>query len=285
VGVFEGEAAYTGDGAGRTGRSGDRAVDFGTNGTSLVRNAVGQWLSAAGPNDAVTVSFWEKWRTPVANSFSFYAVSRSGSGTDPLRGLSAHTPWGDGTVYFDSSGCCTAGINRMSANIGIIVTNIPTYTDVNGFFTNVWHHFAFVKNGAIKQIWIDGFLFLELPGAAPLVTDFSQFLLGNDTGGATGFRGQMDEVAVYASALAPVNTMALAQGASPIDFSLPLVLNIGRSGASQVVLSWSGAGLILQTNSSVATAVGWADVPGATTSPVTNTVSPTGSSYFRLRKQ
>jgi len=283
VGVFEGGAAYTGDGAGHSGRPGDRAADFGANGTALVRNSVGQWLSATGPNDAATVSFWEKWTTPVVNSFAIYGVSPSSTGTS--RGLSAHVPWGDGTVYFDSSGCCTAGLNRMNAHISTIVTQVPTYTDVNGFFVNAWHHVALLKNSSVKQIWIDGFLFLESVGADPLKMDFTEFLIGNDVTAATGFRGLMDDVAVYGSALDPTNIVALAQGASPIDFALPIVLSIGRSGASDVVLSWPGTGFILQTNSSVSNPAGWGDVSGATTSPVTTSLPPTGNSYFRLRRQ
>lgn len=282
VGVFEGAAAYTGGGAGRSGQASDHAVDFGADSMSVVRNAAGQWLSAIGPNDAVTLSFWEKWTTPVVNSFALYGVSPSSTGTS--RGISTHAPWGDGTVYFDSSGCCAAPINRMSAHISIISTNVPGYTDVNGFFVNTWHHVALLKSPTVKQIWIDGFLFLESLGADPLKSDFTEFLMGNDVTVLTGFRGLMDEVAVYASALDPTNIVALAQGASPIDFSLPIVLSIGRSGASDVVLSWPGTGFIVQTNSTLSNPAGWADVPGATTNPFTNAVSPTGSTYFRLKK-
>jgi hypothetical protein len=282
VGVLEGEAAFTGAGAGRTGSAGDRAMDFGTNGMSLVRNSAGQWLSATGPNDAITVSFWQKWTTPTTASFALYGISPSSSGT--TRGISAHLPWSDGVVYYDTSGCCAAGLNRMNAHISTISNSVPTYTDVNGFFVGSWRHVVLWKSGGTKQIWIDGFLFLELAGANPLVTDFTELLLGSD-GSANGFRGLMDDVAVYGSALDPTNIVALAQGASPIDFSLPIKLSIARLGTSELVLSWAGSGFIVQTNSNVANPVGWGDVPGATSSPYTNALSATGSTYFRLKQQ
>jgi hypothetical protein len=93
-----------------------------------------------------------------------------------------------------------------------------------------------------------------------------------------------DDFAVYASALDPANIVALAQGASPIDFSMPAILTISRLGASEIVLSWPTAGYILQTNSNVTNPAGWGDVPGATSSPVTNALPATGSSYYRLKK-
>lgn len=281
VGVLEGEVTYTADGAGRSGRSGDRAVDFSTNSTSLIRNAAGAWLSAAGVNDAITVSFWEKWTTPIANIFAFYGISPTSA--DNFRGISAHSPWSDGTVYWDTGGS-VAGF-RISANISTIATNVAGYTDANGFFTNQWRHFAFVKNGGTKQIWIDGILFLEAANTAVLATDFTQFLMGNTWASANGFHGLLDDFAIYASALDATNIVALSKGASPIDFIVPPTLSITRSGASNLSLSWTGSGFILQVNANVGNSAGWADIPGATASPVTQPLSPTGNSFYRLRKQ
>jgi len=283
VARFEGVSAYTGNGGGRSGQAGDRAVDLGTNGTSVVRNTAGQWLSAVGPNDAITVSFWERWTTPVANSFGFHGTSPSSAQS---RGASAHSPYGDGQVYWDTGGV-TAGTMRINLNAAGIAAVIPGYTNYNDYYLNTWRHFAFVKNGTTKQIWMDGVLVLEGVNTLALKTDFTEFLMGNDLTGLTGFRGQLDDMAVYASALSSNNIVALSLGASPIDFSgateKPPLLSLERLG-SDVVLSWSGTGFNVQTNLDVTTPAGWGNVPGATTSPYTNPLPAVGNSYFRLKK-
>jgi hypothetical protein len=120
-----------------------------------------------------------------------------------------------------------------------------------------------------------------------LASDFTQFLMGNVWNANNAFHGFMDDFAIYASALDTNNIVALAQGASPIDFSMPVLpptLSIAQSG-TDIVLSWTGAGYIVQTNAHVTNPAGWADVPGATTSPSTQSLLPTESRYFRLKKQ
>ena len=280
-GNFEGEAAYSADGLGRGGKPGDRALYLGTNSTALVRNSAGAWLSAAGVRDTITVSFWEKWTTPIASIFAFYGISPSSQ--DNARGISAHSPWGDGTIYWDTGG--SAAAYRISANFSTFSNNVPGYTDANGFFTNQWHHLAFVKDGSVKQIWIDGLLFLQGTNATVLATDFTQFLMGNTWASASAFHGFMDDFAVYGTALDPTNIMALAKGASPVDFVVPPTLSIAHSSPTEVSVTWTGGGFILQQRDSLAGDATWADVPGATTSPVVLTVPASGSKYLRLRKQ
>lgn len=87
--------------------------------------------------------------------------------------------------------------------------------------------------------------------------------------------GQLDEFALYATALGPNQVLRHYAAANAVA-ERP-TLTIGRQG-SQLVLQWSGTGFILQANADVAQTGGWADVPGATTSPVT--VNPTGASRF-----
>jgi hypothetical protein len=63
----------------------------------------------------------------------------------------------------------------------------------------------------------------------------------------------------------------------------PPTLSIARSG-SQVIVSWVGTGYILQQNATLNNPAGWADVAGATVSPIALDVGP-GTKYYRLRKQ
>jgi hypothetical protein len=63
----------------------------------------------------------------------------------------------------------------------------------------------------------------------------------------------------------------------------PPALNVSISG-SQLTLSWLGTGYVLQQNTTVNNPSGWADVSGATASPIVTSVA-SGTRYYRLRKQ
>jgi len=67
------------------------------------------------------------------------------------------------------------------------------------------------------------------------------------------------------------------------QISRPPALNIALSG-TQLTLSWLGTGYILQQNTTLNNPVGWADVSGATASPIVTNVA-SGTRYYRLRKQ
>ena len=59
-----------------------------------------------------------------------------------MRAISqAHIPWGNNTIFFDTSGCCggTQRISKGAADIDFLE----------------WHHFVFTKNeDAHKEIWV-----------------------------------------------------------------------------------------------------------------------------------
>src|SRR5437870_4089856 len=165
--AFEGQvqngAAFTADQGGHTGLAGDRAMDFGPDSNlQVVRVSQVPFLGAAAAQDQITIAFWQKL-TQVANSSAFWGVSPSSNNGE--RGIQAHTPWGDNNIYFDTAGCCDAGLQRIFAN-------------GSAFDMTQWHHFAFVKNQSIKQIWIDGTLFLQGTNTAPLPTDFTRLMIG-----------------------------------------------------------------------------------------------------------
>ena len=205
LGTLRGGAVYTADQGGRSGQAGDRAMDFGrtTAGQEVVVNNAG-WLNALTAGDQLTVSLWIK-HYQISDSSAFWLVSPSSAGSS--RGFQAHVPWSDDTIYFDNS-----GTDRISANIN----TYSGWAD-DGFWTN-WHHFAFVKNGTLKQIWIDGNMFLDGDLANPLPTDFTQIVIGAFVGGANNLHGQIDEFAVFGSALDSTAIGKLAQGVSPTSF-------------------------------------------------------------------
>ncbi|HVR36345.1 MAG TPA: LamG-like jellyroll fold domain-containing protein, partial [Methylomirabilota bacterium] len=211
VGDVLGGAAYTADAGGHYGWPGDRGMDFGTTagGQRVSVTDIAPYLNAAAVDDELTVSLWLKWNVPIANSSAFWMVAPSAGSNS--RGFQAHVPWGDGNIVFDTAGCCDAATQRIAANIS-------TLPDFNW---QEWHHYAFVKNGSVKQIWIDGVLFLEGTSTNPLPTDFIEMIIGAETPAANSIRAVIDDFAVFASPLSQALIEQLAAGASPVDFQIP----------------------------------------------------------------
>ena len=198
-GSLEGGAAYTADLGGHSGQVGDRGMDFGTtDGGQTVHIANASFLNSATVDDEITISFWQKL-SAVTSSSTFWAASPSSSNNQ--RGMQIHLPWSDGTIYYDSAGCCGS-------------TTRATAPPPGGFDWTVWHHYAVIKNGATKQVWIDGALVLNAGGAAALPSDFTSLDLGSEFGN-NSLQGVLDEFAVFDEALTPTQIASLASGTAP----------------------------------------------------------------------
>jgi len=208
VGTLQGNATYTADAGGHSGKPSDYAIDFGRvgDGSVYIKHA-GQFLNVASTNDEMSFSLWIK-RYDIADSSTFWANAPSVGGS---RGWQAHTPWSDETIYFDTAGCCDTSAQRISDTI----TNFTGYTGNDGFWTN-WHHFVLSKKLDDKQIWIDGQQFLDGSSSNPLPTDFTDMYLGSyGTGGGGFMHGLIDDFAVFATALGANDITMLFSGAAP----------------------------------------------------------------------
>ncbi len=167
--VFKGNAALSADGAGRSGQAGDRALDLGTVAGNYARIDNSAFLesvnAALGANDRISIVFWQRHQASLVNSSSVYCLSAGAGGTN--RGLQAHLPWADGRIYYDSAGCCASPGQRLTKAW-------PEEVD-----RNQWHHVALIKDGAAKQLWINGVLHMsQSSGAAALTGDWTGVLVG-----------------------------------------------------------------------------------------------------------
>jgi hypothetical protein len=105
-GTLNGPAAFSADAEGFSGTAGDYAINLGgVNDKSavLIENAT---LDSALSNNTMAVSFWQN-TTAIGNTSSFWIHSPSAGSNE--RGFQGHVPWGNGTIYFDQSGCCCGG--------------------------------------------------------------------------------------------------------------------------------------------------------------------------------
>jgi hypothetical protein len=196
---------YSADAGGHGGGAGDKAMCFVPNQTVTVD---GRFLSLASPGDAITVSFWQKLNTVRASSAFFATSPSAASAADPNgRGLQAHAPWSDSTIYFDHSGCCDAGVHRIFGPLPAI--------DVAQ-----WHHFAFLKTGSTKQVYVDGILAVDGAGGLPLANDFTTLTIG---GGPPGYTdGCIDDFAIFAGGLTHAQICRLAAHEAPAAVLIPV---------------------------------------------------------------
>ena len=219
--TFVGPATFSAAGGGASGAAGDWALDLGgVNNGAVAQVATGTHFDRANSTGVMAVSF-SQLNTGIGNTSAFWATAPSAGGN--VRGFQAHTPWGNGTIFFDHSGCCDA----------------PQRLTVDGqITTDVWQHFVFQIDGAGgKQIWVDGVLAAEqTSGAAPLLPLDGGLIIGGEPPSSNSFGGLIDNVAVWSTDLSEDYIIALANGATPLDI-------IPEPGAALLAVL-SGLGLV-----------------------------------------
>ncbi len=182
-GKISGEAVYTGDQGGWSGKAGDKGLtldgvdDF----IEVIPARTGAFSSIA-DSQALTVSFWQWGVDPAPNSSSFWA--------EPNRAFQAHVPWSDTNIYFDTAGCC-AGTQRLSGPTGD-----PS------LYSGQWNHWVFLKDGGAKRVYVNGSILLEDPeedqtAEIPAITGL---WLGSANSGSYAV-GEYDDYAIWDEAL------------------------------------------------------------------------------------
>jgi len=225
--VLNAPAAFTADAGGVTGGAGDRALDLGALGNSAAAIVpAGSHFDAAANNNSMAVSFWQFNTQITGNSSAFWVHSPAAAAND-ARGFQAHTPWSDGTIFFDQSGCC-APSQRLT--VGGLVT------------VNQWQHLVFQRdNKGNREIWIDGVLVASAGGAEDLDAFNGIMNIGAGHGNSNSFGGRIDEMAVFDYPLSPARIAELAEGApvGSVDELDPLGLNVRRTEAGMLEISWN----------------------------------------------
>ena len=198
---FIGGASYSNDGDGVSDGAGDYALDLGgVNDGSLAQTPEGDHLNTAYDNNAMSVAFWQN-TTQVGNTSAFWI--HSPTAPSGQRGFQAHTPWGNGTIYFDQSGCC--GPSQRLTVGGLVQTNL-------------WQHFVFQRDAdGNMEIWVDGELVANQGGAEPL-DEFNGIITVGAEGPtqANSFAGRIDDFAIFNNVLDGDQIATLAEGSSPL---------------------------------------------------------------------
>ncbi len=200
-GTFTGVAGRTGPGGGVSGTPGDYAFDpraqantadgAMTSDTPAFLSA----LNAVTGSQAMSITYWE-FLDSTPNSTAFWGTSPSAGGVGGARGLNAHSPWSDGNVYFDTSGCCDS-TNRVSGPLGAVLGD--------------WQLMTFVYNNGTREVYRNTTLVASGSGGLALTGDFNAFIVGNDnTLTNLGMDAKLDNFTVWTGALTTQEIAALA---------------------------------------------------------------------------
>lgn len=228
-GTIVGNPTFTASGGGRTGLPGDQAMIFDGSGDAVsVSTAAGGALSSITSNNQATISLWQRAtnsQQPRADTIfsSFPAV---GGGN---RILQAHLPWSDNTVYWDANannGCCSGVADRLTYG-----------SNQSEFASDVWHHWAFVKDGVnnTASIYFNGILKATTAASTDDIGAILSFFVGSAFNGGESYLGQIDDFAVFNTALSGGELARIAAGGAlvipePASAMLLLIGTIGMLG-------------------------------------------------------
>ena len=147
----------------------------------------------------MSVVFWQN-TTQTGNTSSFWITAPDATGSQ--RGFQAHAPWGNGTIFFDQSGCCGAS-QRLT--VGGLVQ------------LDTWQHFVFQRDvDGNMEIWVDGVQAASQGGAEALDAFNGVITIGADLNGNNGFAGRIDDFGIFNERLDEDQIATLADGSSPM---------------------------------------------------------------------
>ncbi len=228
--------------------------------------------SEMGLDDAFGIEFW---------------IQGEGTASESSQTPLSFTDSGSIALYYNNGGPGALDMFSTSGRTGEQGIVIPTSD-------HSWHHVMYVFYGSLRAAnLLDGYL--DGVRIADIPCTYDQFIPLNgpitvgdySPSGGAGFYGRMDELALYdfssftneLDLTSYVDDMVARHRAAAIQL-VSTVLSLSYANG-QITLSWTGAGMVLQETASLSSPVGWADVPGGSTSPATVIIGP-GAMFFRL---
>ncbi|MFT4550559.1 MAG: hypothetical protein ACI9UA_000611 [Pseudoalteromonas tetraodonis] len=277
--VLAGAAVLTTGDLGVSGAGGDESLDLmALADGSYAETPSGSHLDLASAKNSVSVAFWQ-FNTGFGNSSAFWLHAPLADGN--VRGFQAHTPWSNGTVFFDQSGCCDP----------------PERMTTTGAIENQWQHFVFQRNAeGEREIWIDGLLAAQAGGADPLDPFDGTITLGAEgLTMANSFGGRIDEFAIFSDALRPEQIAELFAGSTPLEliggkvaFAITSITYDSDTGATTV--EWNSRPNKMYAIDSSTDMTNWGELDdginseGETTSFSENLAPSTSRIYYQVRE-
>jgi hypothetical protein len=149
----------------------------------------------------MTVAFWAYGDPAVMPQSHTVFAAYSDPENNEARIASAHIPWSNGTVYFDTGGTPTSGgydrINKAASAEE---------------YAGQWRHWAFLKNAETgdQQIYLDGALWHSGTGLTRPMAGVTAFTIGARNDGEQVYPGIVDDFRLYGQALSAMQIYRLA---------------------------------------------------------------------------
>ncbi|KPK38442.1 MAG: hypothetical protein AMJ65_12910 [Phycisphaerae bacterium SG8_4] len=151
-----------------------------------------------------TFAFWAYGDPAFQPQANFIFGAFQDPPNNESRVMSAHVPWSNSNVYFDTGGTTAGGYDRIN--------KVATPEEFEGS----WQHWAFVKNGDTgdQMIYLNGELWHSGTGMTRPMTGVTKFTIGTKPSLAEGwYNGMMDDVRLYDHALTEDELLAVFEGA------------------------------------------------------------------------
>lgn len=207
VGTFISGVSRSTDTLGVSGTAGDYALSMsGAGAGSMMDATTPEFMTALNVltgSQEMSITWWQNLNA-ITDSTAFWGQSAS-----VARGLNAHTPWGDSNAYFDTSGCC-GPTQRLSG---------PLSADIGE-----WQLITMTYDNGTKNIFRDTTLIASNGGYDPLVTDHTNFYVGNESPGhSLNPNARFDNFTLWDGALTPAEIAVLAVRPVPEPSALVFV--------------------------------------------------------------
>jgi Concanavalin A-like lectin/glucanases superfamily len=207
VGTFISGVSRSAGGQGVSGTPGDYALAMSGVGAGSMMDATTPEfindLNILTGSQQMSITWWQNLNA-ITNSTAFW-----GQSTSVARGLNAHTPWGDSNTYFDTSGCC-GPTQRISGPLNATLGE--------------WQLITMTYDNGSKAIYRDTTLIASNGGYDPLVTDLTNFYVGNESPTALlDPNARYDNFTLWDGALTPAEIAVLAVRPVPEPFASVLV--------------------------------------------------------------
>ncbi|MBN2129877.1 MAG: LamG domain-containing protein [Sedimentisphaerales bacterium] len=149
-----------------------------------------------------TATFWAYGDPDAQPQANFILGAFQDPAVNDSRVMSAHVPWSNGTVYFDTGGSTTDTYDRINLAADV------------GDYEGTWTHWAFVKNADTgdQQIYLNGALWHSGTGMTRPMTGVTAFTIGCKPGPSNYYVGLIDDFRLYDTALTEQDLQSIIEG-------------------------------------------------------------------------
>ncbi|MCH7558844.1 MAG: discoidin domain-containing protein [Planctomycetes bacterium] len=218
-----------------TWETGKHGSALGFNGSAYVDLPAEAWSTI---ERQATFTFWAYGDPAAQPQANFIFGAFQDPAINGSRVMSAHVPWSNGDVYFDTGGTTADGYDRIQK------------TATAEEYAGSWQHWALVKDADAgeQKIYLNGVLWHSVTGMTKPMTGVTAFTVGAKPSIENYYFGMMDDIRLYNRALSQEEIEQAMIGIPPGVASDPSPADRATDVPREVVLSWTPGEFAAPTN-------------------------------------